>query len=71
MKVNNVVTQGFFLKKMGIMERAEGVAKRMNFKEKSDLYFRIQRLVSSKQMGELFKFLFASKLKKKFLLGFN
>ena len=71
LKVNNVVTQEFFLKKMGIMERAEGVAKRMNFKEKSDLYFRIQRLVSSKQMGELFKFLFASKLKKKFLLGFN
>ena len=45
--------------------------KRMNFKEKSDLYFRVQRLVSPKQMGELFKFLFASKLKKKFLLGFN
>jgi len=71
LKVNNIVTQEFFLKKMGIMNRAETVAKRMNFKEKSDLYFRLQRLINPKQMGELFKFLFASKLKKKFLLGFN
>ena len=53
------------------MNRAEAVAKKMNFKEKSDLYFRIQRLIGSKQMGELFKFLFACKLKKKFWLGFN
>ena len=70
-KVNNIVTQEFFLKKMGIINRAETVAKRMNFKDKSDLYFRIQRLTNPKQMGELFKFLFASKLKKKFSLGFN
>jgi NADH dehydrogenase [ubiquinone] 1 alpha subcomplex assembly factor 7 len=71
LRVGNIVTQGFFLKKMGIMNRAEAVARRMNFKEKSDLYFRIQRLINPKQMGELFKFLFASKLKKKFSLGFN
>jgi NADH dehydrogenase [ubiquinone] 1 alpha subcomplex assembly factor 7 len=70
LKVNDIVTQEFFLKRMGIMNRAEAVAKRMNFKEKSDLYFRIQRLVGSKQMGELFKFLFAFKLKDKFSLGF-
>ena len=71
LEVNNIVTQGFFLKKMGIVSRAEIVSKRMNFSEKSDLYFRIQRLLSPKQMGELFKFLFAYKLKKKFSLGFN
>ena len=71
LRVNNVVTQGFFLKKMGIVNRAESAAKRMNFKEKSDLYFRIQRLLNPKQMGELFKFLFACKLKKNFWLGFN
>ena len=71
LKTNNIVTQGFFLKKMGIVSRAEIVSKRMNFSEKSDLYFRIQRLLSPKQMGELFKFLFAYKLKKKFSLGFN
>ena len=69
--VNNIVSQSFFLKKMGIINRAEAVAKRMNFKEKSDLYFRIQRLLNPKLMGELFKFLFASKLKRKFWLGFK
>jgi NADH dehydrogenase [ubiquinone] 1 alpha subcomplex assembly factor 7 len=71
LKVNNIVTQEFFLKKMGIMTRAETVAKKMNFKEKSDLYFRIERLVNREQMGELFKFFSAFKLKKNFLLGFN
>jgi NADH dehydrogenase [ubiquinone] 1 alpha subcomplex assembly factor 7 len=71
LKVNNIVSQSFFLKRMGIMNRAEDVAKNMNFKEKADLYYRIQRLVSPKQMGELFKFLFAYKLKNKYLTGFN
>ncbi|MDC0450114.1 SAM-dependent methyltransferase [Pelagibacteraceae bacterium] len=70
-KVNNVVTQSFFLKKMGIINRAEIIAKKMNFKEKTDLYFRIERLINTKQMGELFKFLSAFKLKKKFSLGFD
>ena len=71
LKVNNIVTQEFFLKKMGIMNRAELISRKMNFSEKSDLYFGVQRLVNPKQMGELFKCLFAFKLKKKFLLGFN
>jgi len=71
LKVNNIVTQEFFLKKMGIMNRAEIASKKMNFKEKSDLYFRLQRLINPKQMGELFKVISAFKLKKKFSLGFN
>ena len=56
---------------MGIMNRAEIIARKMNFKEKSDLYFRIGRLINTKQMGELFKFLSAFKLKKSFSLGFD
>ena len=55
---------------MGIKNRAEILSRKMNFREKSDLYYRIQRLLSSKQMGELFKVIFAFKLKKKFSLGF-
>jgi NADH dehydrogenase [ubiquinone] 1 alpha subcomplex assembly factor 7 len=70
LKVNNIVTQGFFLKKMGIIQRAEIVSKKMNFKEKSDLYLRLRRLLHPKQMGKLFKVIFAFKLKKKFSLGF-
>jgi len=70
LKVNNVVTQEFFLKKMGIVNRAEMLSQRMNFKEKSDLYLRLQRLLNLKQMGKLFKVVSAFKLKKKFSLGF-
>ena len=71
LKVNNIVSQKFFLERMGIMNRAERISKKMNFKNKSDLYFRVQRLINPKQMGKLFKTLSAFKLKKKFSLGFN
>ena len=70
LKVNNVVTQEFFLKKMGIINRAEKVSQKMNFKKKSELYLRLQRLLNPKQMGKLFKVISAFKLKKKFSLGF-
>ena len=70
LKVNNIVTQEFFLKRMGIINRADMVSQRMNFKEKSDLYLRLQRLLNPKQMGKLFKVISAFKIKKKFSLGF-
>jgi len=70
LEVNTVVTQDFFLKKMGIISRAEIISRKMNFKEKSDLYLRLQRLLNPKHMGELFKVIFAFKLNKKFSLGF-
>jgi NADH dehydrogenase [ubiquinone] 1 alpha subcomplex assembly factor 7 len=70
LKVNKIVTQGFFLKKMGIINRAEIVSQKINFKEKSDLYLRLARLLNPKQMGKLFKVISAFKLKKKFSLGF-
>ena len=69
-KTNNIVTQGFFLKKMGIIKRAEILSKKMNFQEKSKIYYSLQRLLDPKQMGELFKVIFAFKLKRKFLTGF-
>jgi NADH dehydrogenase [ubiquinone] 1 alpha subcomplex assembly factor 7 len=69
-KTNNVVTQGFFLKKIGIINRAEMLSKKMNFQEKTEIYYRLQRLLNPKQMGELFKVIFAFKLKKKFTTGF-
>ena len=56
---------------MGIIDRADMVSQKMNFKEKSNLYLRLQRLLNSKQMGGLFKVISAFKLKKKFSLGFN
>ena len=68
---NKIVNQSFFLKKLGIIERAEILSKRMRFNEKSDLYYRLERLLGEKKMGRLFKVLFASNNKTKFNLGFK
>ena len=70
-KIKNIVTQSFFLKKMGILRRAEIVSKNMNFKQKTDLYYRIKRLLDHKEMGELFKVLLAFKNVKNSFAGFN
>ena len=56
---------------MGIIERAEILAKKMKFSEQSDLYSRIQRLLSSKGMGDLFKVIFAYKFDNNNFVGFN
>tara|TARA_Y100000992_G_C21229909_1_gene474939 strand:- start:23 stop:1069 length:1047 start_codon:yes stop_codon:yes gene_type:complete len=69
--LNEIVNQGFFLKKLGIIERAEILCKDISFKEKSDLYYRLERLLSEKKMGNIFKVLFATDNKKKFNLGFK
>jgi cyclopropane-fatty-acyl-phospholipid synthase len=55
---------------MGIINRAQILSKKMNFQEKSEIYYRLQRLINPKQMGKLFKVIFAFKLKKKFTMGF-
>jgi len=66
----NLTTQREFLLKMGILERAEIISKNMPFSRKADIYFRIKRLIDKKQMGTLFKVLFATNKKNNFNLGF-
>ena len=63
-------TQGEFLTKLGILERAEILSKKMLFSEKADIYFRIKRLIDKNQMGELFKVMLITTNKNKFKLGF-
>ncbi|MDA8832101.1 SAM-dependent methyltransferase [Candidatus Pelagibacter bacterium] len=63
-------TQGEFLTKLGILERAEILSKKMLFSEKADIYFRIKRLIDKNQMGELFKVMLITANKNKFKLGF-
>ena len=70
MKIKNVITQRQFLQSMGILERAEIVAKKMKFSEHSDLYLRIKRLLSPNSMGNLFKAILAYKSNKREFLGF-
>jgi cyclopropane-fatty-acyl-phospholipid synthase len=71
LKVNNVITQKEFLENMGILERAEIVAKKMMFSEQSDLYLRIKRLLSPGSMGNLFKVILAYKFNNKNFAGFK
>ncbi len=63
-------TQGKFLTKLGILERAEILSKKMLFSEKADIYFRIKRLIDKNQMVELFKVMLITTDKNKFKLGF-
>ena len=71
LKVKKIVTQKFFLEKMGIMERANNLSQKMSFKEQSNLYLRLKRLLDKKLMGNLFKVIFAYKSNKNNFLGFE
>ena len=64
-------TQRDFLLKLGILQRAEILATNKNFLEKANIFYRINRLIDKKQMGELFKVIYLYKKNKKFKLGFK
>ena len=70
-ELNSITTtQGSFLTKMGINQRAEIVSNNLTFLKKADLYYRLKRLVDDKQMGALFKVMLIKNKKNKFNLGF-
>ena len=71
LRVNGPVSQAFFLKKIGIFERAEMISKNLNFLAKSDVYYRLKRLTHQNEMGELFKVIFATNKKINFKFGFK
>jgi len=60
-----------FLTSMGIIQRAEIVSENIPFSKKSDLFYRIRRLIDEKQMGELFKVMLIKKASNKFKTGFE
>jgi len=70
LKTVGITTQGEFLKKLGILERAEIISKNLPFTKKADIYFRLKRLIDKKYMGKLFKVVFLSNKKISFELGF-
>ena len=67
---SNLTSQKKFLLKLGIKERAEIISKNLNFSEKANIYYRLQRLIDDQQMGSLFKVMFIKNKKNKFNLGF-
>ena len=70
LQVQKIVTQSEFLQKLGIIKRAEIISKDMSFREKAVIFYEIKRLLHYKEMGSLFKVLFAQNKKNRFNLGF-
>ena len=71
LKIKDIITQKQFLESMGIIKRAEMVVSKMKFKQQSDLFLRLKRLLSPQYMGNLFKVIMAYKFKNDNFLGFK
>ena len=71
LKVKNVVTQKFFLERMGIIERAQILEKKMTNKQQKYMEDTLARLLEKKQMGSLFKVIFGYKSKNNDFFGFE
>ncbi len=71
LKTKNVISQKKFLEKNGILQRADMLAKKMKFKEQSNLYLRLKRLLDPRFMGSLFKVFLAYNSKGNNFNGFN
>ena len=70
LNVKKITTQNEFLKKIGILERANILSEKMTFKAKANMFYRLKKLLDYREMGSLFKVLFAQKKGRKFSLGF-
>ena len=68
--ISGITTQGSFLKKLGIVERAEMVSKKMNFSDKANIYYRLEKLIGKQFMGDVFKVMLLTNNKTKFKIGF-
>ena len=71
LKVAGITTQRNFLKSLGIMERAEIISKNLSFTKKANIYYRINKLIDKKFMGEIFKVMLLTNNKTKFNIGFK
>ena len=67
---SSITNQRNFLISLGIKKRAEILSKNITFLKKADIFYRMERLISEKQMGTLFKVMFVQNKEKKFNLGF-
>ena len=66
-----ITTQGSFLVKLGIKNRANLMSQNRSFSKKADIYYRLKKLIDEKEMGSLFKVMFIKKKSNKYKLGFN
>ena len=66
----NFTSQKKFLSNLGIHQRAEIIGKNKTFSEKSDIFYRLKRLIDKKEMGDLFKVMLIKRSKNNSLIGF-
>ncbi len=71
LKIKNIVTQKKFLENIGILQRAEILVKKMRFREQTDLYLRLKRILSPRYMGDMFKVILAYNSSKDNFIGFE
>ena len=71
LNVKKIVSQKFFLERMGIIERAEILQKKMSKTQKKYMLETLSRLLNRNMMGELFKVIFAYKSHNKNFYGFD
>ena len=71
LKVKKIVSQKFFLEKMGIIQRAKILEKKMTERQEEYMSLTLLRLLDKDLMGELFKVIFAFNSKKNNFLGFE
>ncbi len=69
-KCQGITTQRKFLIKLGINKRAEMISKKLTFSKKANIYYRLNRLINEKQMGNLFKVMLITHNKINFKIGF-
>ncbi len=66
----NFTSQEKFLTNLGIHQRAEIIGKNKTFSEKSDIFYRLKRLIGKKEMGDLFKVMLIKRSNNKSQIGF-
>ena len=71
LKISGITNQKNFLINLGILKRAEIISKNLSFSKKTDIYFRVKRLVDKNLMGELFKVMLITKQNTNFQTGFK
>ena len=63
LQVSLKTNQKHFLTSLGIKYRAEQISKRLSFSGKTDVFYRLDRLINENKMGNLFKVIFLTKKK--------
>ncbi len=70
LKCQGITSQRKFLINLGIKERAEIISRNLTFSKKANIYYRLNRLINEKQMGNLFKVMLITHNKINFKIGF-